>query len=33
MSADLFHHKVELSIKQCGQLHTYEDFVGVLEKV
>ena len=33
MSADSFHHKVELSIKQCGQLHTYEDFVGVVEKV
>ena len=33
MSADSFHHKVELSIKQCGQLHTYEGFVGVEEKV
>ena len=33
MSADSIHHKVELSIKQCGQLHTYEDFVGVVEKV
>ena len=33
MSADSFHHREELSIKQCGQLHTYEDFVGVVEKV
>ena len=33
MSADSFHHREELSIKQCGQLHTYEDFVGVVVKV